>query len=127
MSNSTAIALIAASTFPGFFCYIYTSRLANDVATDIVTGIIRGIPASTEWRWRLLYQRWVYYVTPAVGAAVIVSALNFKIATLTTDAGVEAVAYLVAFAAALVALGWCLSGVSEFIYFRSVLSKSTRD
>ena len=127
MSNSIAIALIAASSFPGFFCYIYTSRLANAVATDIVTGVVGGMPLPAEFRWRLLYQRWLYYVLPAVGAAVAASAINFKIARLAVDGGVQSVAYLVAFGFALAVVGWLLTGLSEFAYYRRVLKEATKD
>lgn len=127
MSNEVAIALIAASSFPGFFCYIYTSRLANAVATEIVTGVVGGMPVPAEFRWRLLYQRWVYYVCPAIGAAVAATAINFKLARLAVDRGVQTLAYFVAFGFGLAVVGWLLSGFSEFAYYRRVLRETTKD
>ena len=127
MSNEIALALVAASTFPGFFCYIYTARMANAVIAQIVTGVIEGMPIPPEWRWRLLYQRWVYYVGAGIGVSLIVAVFNFKLARLATDGGVQAVAYLVAFLGALIGVAWALSSVSELSYFRRMLSETTKD
>jgi hypothetical protein len=127
MSNDVALALVAASTFPGFFCYIYSGKLANALPAQIISGVANGIPIPVEWRWRLLYQRWVYYVGAGIGASLVVAAFNFTVARLATDGGVQALAYLVAFLAALVALAWMLSSISELSYFRRVLKATTND
>jgi len=127
MSNEVALALIAASSFPGFFCYIWTAKLANTLPAQIISGVANGIPIPAEWRWRLLYQRWVYYVGAGIGVSLLVAAFNFKVARLAADGGVQAVAYLVAFLGALVALAWTLSSISELSYFRRVLKATTHD
>jgi len=127
MSNEVALALVAASTFPGFLCYICTAAMANSLPGQIISGVAKGIPIPIEWRWRLLYQRWVYYVGAGIGVSLVVAVFNFKVAGLAADGGVQAVAYLVAFLAALVATGWLLSSISELAYFRRTLKETTND
>jgi len=127
MSDSTAIALIIASFFPGGFLVFWMSKLANDVGAEIVAGVIRGNPMPTKQRWLVFYQTWLGYVSGTVGACVLAAAVNVQIAAHVTDTGVETVAYLAAFFFALIAFSWLLSGVSEFIYYRSVLRQAEAD
>jgi len=127
MSDSTALALIIASFFPGGFLVFYLTKMANDISHEIVAGVVRGSPASTTYRWILLYQTWLGYALAAMGACVFVAALNVKIAVQATDRGVEAVAYLAAFFFALIAFSWLVGAVSELIYYRSVLRQAEAD
>ena len=116
MSNEVALALVAASSFPGFFCHMYSSRMANPVATEIVTGLVGGVPVPAEWRER-----------PSIGVAFLVAAINLKIATATVDPGVQTLAYLFVFGFGLTVVGWVLSGAAEFAYFRRVPQQAIRE
>lgn len=127
MSNEVALALMAGSIFPGYLGYMYTAKLANALTVQIVSGVADGVPMPAEWRWRLLYGRWVYYVAVGVGISFVVAAFNFKVARFATDGGVQAVAYLVAFFGTLVAVGWMVASISELTYYRRVLRETTKD
>jgi predicted secreted protein len=127
MSDSTTIALIIASFFPGTFAIFYISKMTNDVGNEIVTGVIRGIPISTKARWLVLHQTWVGYVLGAVGCGVMIAALNVQIAAHATDAGIQTLAYMAAFFGAFAAIIWVLGAVSGFIYYRSVLRQAEAD
>jgi len=127
MSNSTAIALIIASGFSGLFCVQYISKMANDLASEIVTGVTQGNSVPIKWRWLMLNQFWVPYAITAVGCAVGIAAVNMKIAEYAADAGVKPLAYLVAFFGVVYASGWLLTGASEYVYFRSVLRQAEAD
>ena len=127
MSSSTALALIIASTLAGLYCFQYISNLANEVAAEVITGVVRGNPVPTKWRWLMLHQQWVPYAASAMACGAAVAAVNVTIADHATDAGVKPLAYLIAFLGAVAALGWVLTGVSEFIYFRSVLRQAEAD
>jgi hypothetical protein len=124
MSNTAALALVVASFFPGAFLVFYMSKMANDVGNELVAGVIRGNPMPIKHRWLVLYQTWLGYVSGTVGACVLAAAVNVQIAAHVVETGVETVAYLAAFFFALIAISWLLSGVSEYLYYRSVLSEA---
>jgi len=127
MSDSTAIALIIASFFPGAFVIFYSSKMTNDVGIEILTGVIRGIPISIKARWLILHQTWVGYVLGMVGCGVMIAVLNVQIAAHATDAGIQTVAYMTAFFGAFAAIAWVIGAVSGFIHFRSVLRQAEAD
>ena len=127
MSASTALALIIATDFAGFFCLFWLTKLANDVAAEIETGVIRGTPISTKYRWLLLYQSWFTYVFGAMIAGILSAMLNVRIAAHATAGDVKAVAYVGAVIGGTAAFGWVLFGVSELIHYRSTLRQAEAD
>ena len=127
MSNSAALALIAASTFIGTFVYFYTTKLANDTADEIVMGVIRGVPISKRHRSTLLYQNWFGYLTGAVVCGIFSGILNVRIAAIVSDENVKSVAYVAAVIGFGAAAFWVASAVSDFLYYRSVLSQAEAD
>jgi hypothetical protein len=126
MSTSAALALIIATFLPGFLVF-YLAKLAVDTGAQIVTGVVWGVPVSIKYRRLLLYQTWANYVIGAAGAALLAAAVSLKIARDVADAEVQLLAYFAAFIGALLGAGILLSGVPEFLAFRSVLRETKRD
>jgi hypothetical protein len=124
MSNTAALALIVASFFAGFVGYIYATKFAHHVATEIVTGTARSAPLPTNWRWSLLYGRYLYVWLSVVGWTLGIAAVNVKIGSLTNDAGVKVVAHIVVALNVLVAVGWSAYGTIELLHLRSMLRGS---
>ena len=121
MSSTLAIALICANTFPGFFCFQYVLKLANDVGAEVATAVIRGVPISRTYRGIMLYQVWIGYVLGAVSIGSLVAVLNWSIAELVDAGLVQTAAYLASVIAAVGALGCALNAASGLIYFRRLM------
>lgn len=128
MSNTAALALVVASMSAGFAGYIYVSKWAHQISVEIVTGIAHTapVPLPNEWRWRVLYGRWIYLPISIVGFSTGITAVNITTADLASDAGVKVVAYFVAAMSALIAVNWLVYGIMEFIHLRSILRDSSR-
>jgi len=124
MSSSTAIALITAAGFSGFFCFQYTAKMAADLCQEIVSGVSQGQPMSIKWRWLMLLHYYVPYAMAAVVCAVGIAAVNVTIAQYAPDGGVKSLAYLFAILSGTSAVGWLLGGTVHFIYFRSLLREA---
>jgi len=127
MSNTLAIALICANAFPGFFCFQYVSKLANDAGAEVAMGVIRGVPISQTYRGLMLYQVWIGYVLGAVSILVLVAVLNWSIAVLVDDRLVQTTAYLASVIAAVGALGTTLNAASALIHFRRLIREAKSD
>lgn len=121
MSSTLAIALICANTFPGFFCFHYVLKLANDVGAEVATAVIRGVPISRTYRGIMLYQVWIGYVLGAVSIGSLVAVLNWSIAELVHAGLVQTAAYLASVIAAVGALGCALNAASGLIHFRRLM------
>lgn len=127
MSDTAALALIFASFLGGFAAYIYCSRWAHNLAIEIITGVsgVSALPLPIEWRWRLLYGRWIYLPISIVGLLAFFAVADMKIADLATDAGVRGLGYFAAAFSLMVAVGYLVHGAIEFTHLRSILRNST--
>ena len=119
MSDSTAIALIIATFFPTFFCFLYALKLANDAGEKISTGVLRGIPVPKTYRGIMLYQVWIGYVVAAVACTILGALLNIRIAASVTDGEASAAAHVAAVICAVGALGLAINALVQFHYFQS--------
>jgi hypothetical protein len=119
MSDSAALALIIANFFTSFFCFLYPTKMANDIAVQIETGATRGAPISTKYRRIMLYSTWGGYITAAIGAGMIAALLSVGIAAHTTDDHIEAIAYAHAAICAVGAVGITANVVPELIHLRA--------
>jgi len=127
MSSSLAIALICANTFPGFFCFQYVLKLANDAGAEVATAVIRGVPISRTYRGMMVYQVWIGYVLSAVSIGSLAAVLNWCIAELVGEGVVQSAAYLAAVIAAVGTLGTALNATSALIHFRRLLREMKQD
>jgi hypothetical protein len=121
MSNTAALALVVASFLGGFVGYIYTSKFAHQVATEIVTGTAHAVVLPIAWRWKLLYGRYLYVWLSIVGLTLATAAVNVEIARLTNDAGVKQIAYIIVVLSVFVAVNWFLYGTMELLHLRTML------
>jgi len=124
MSDSIALALIIATFFPAFLCFIYMTKVINDVGMDVLSGTADDRPISTTYRWIMLHQIWAPQVSAIVACLVLASMINFQIAATVTEAGIRAIAYGAALIGGAGALGWLLNGLSAYIHYRSVLRQA---
>ena len=127
MSNSTALALIIGSAFLGVFAYLNIYKWAHTIAAEIVTGLVRSIPVPNKWRWLMLYNQWVPMNAAGLVVAIFVAVANMKIASLSEDPGVNAVAHLVAWSGALLGAGCFLIGASDFVFLRGIVRQAEAD
>jgi hypothetical protein len=127
MSASIALALITANFFLGWTFFFYISRMAQEVAVEVVTGVAMGVPISMKFRRIRLYEKWVSCALGAFGSAVYITIINVKIAEYATDVGIKPVAHMLAFFGAIGALGWLAFGLSQFLHHRSALLGTKRD
>jgi hypothetical protein len=127
MSDFTGLAVISFLFVMGLFCFFYVTRLANDLAAQIVTGVADGNPIPIRQRWLLLYQAWLPHAAGAAGSAIILAAAQVELAEHVGDAEVKRIAYMAAFVGAIGALAWAVNGVSMFLYYRSVLRAAHPD
>ena len=127
MSDSVAFALIIANFFVGFFCFLWASKLAGDIAAEVETGVRDGVPFSVKGRWVVLYSSWVGYVLAAIAAGLLGALVSIGIATHTTDEQVKAISYVNAVVGAVAAFGWMGNGIAEFMHYRSVLRQAEAD
>jgi hypothetical protein len=58
MTDSTGVIVISFLAAAGIICFFYVTKMANDLAAQIMTGTIDGQPISLSYRWLLLYQTW---------------------------------------------------------------------
>jgi predicted secreted protein len=124
MSNSAAFALIIANFFTSFFCFLYATKMANDIAVEIETGVTRGAPISTKYRRIMLYSTWGGYVTAAIGAGMLAALVSMGIAAHTTDGHVKAIAYAHAVIGAVGGFGIMGNAVPELIHHRAVIRQA---
>jgi len=124
MPNSTAIALIVATFFVALPCFMYISKMTNDVGAEILAGVIRGNPVSTKSRWLMLYQIYVSYVLAAMTCGAVLSLASLRIADHVDDADIKRLAYVAAMLGALASISWLLNGLSWFLHYRSVLRQA---
>ncbi len=127
MSTSAAIALIIATFFLGGLSFFWLAKLANDVAAEIVTGVVRGVPVSMKYRRLLLYQTWVNLALASLAFVAFSVAAALKIADYAPDPGVKPLAYLAVFIGAATALASLPTYATEFVAFRSMLAEAKRD
>ena len=88
MSNSTALALLIAASFPAFFA-LYLAKMAVDIGAQVVTGVVGGVPVSINYRWLLLFQTWVSWSVSAVGMAILPGVVALNVAGNVADIGVH--------------------------------------
>jgi hypothetical protein len=127
MPTSTALALLVATSFVGFLCFPYVSRMANDTGHQVVTGVVDGKSVPLSYRWILLHQIWVSNVLIAVAAVSFTVVVGVYVARHVAEPGVRLIAYFGAFLGGTGAFSWVVAGVSEFLYFRSVLRQAEAD
>ena len=126
MSDSVALALAIANFFVGFFCFLWSSKLAGDIAVRVELGVIDGLPMSTKGRWVLLHSSWVGYVLAAIAAGLLSALVSMGIAAHTTSEHVKVISHVNAVIGAVASFGWMANGVSEYVYYRSVVRQAER-
>ena len=124
MSNFESLIIITASFFAGYIGYVYTWKFAHRVATEIATGDAAGSQISPEWRWGLLYGRYLYCVVSIVGWTLGIAAINVQVGNLSVDPGVTIVAYVVVALSVFVAAGGAAFGSLELLRLRTILRKA---
>jgi len=127
MSNSTAIALIIAAFVSVFLCFEYSTKQANELATEIVTGVARGVPLSTEYRLMMLYNHWAGYAVASIFSLLVGAILQVRIAANVSDGDVKTLAYMVAAVTALGAIWWVLAAILEVRQYRSIVRQAEAD
>lgn len=124
MSTSAAIALIIATFFLGGLSFFWLSKLANDVAAEIVTGVVRGVPVSIKYRRLLLYQTWVNLALASLAFAAFAVVAVLIIGDYAPDSSVKPLAYLAAFMGAVTVVASLPTYATEFLAFRSTLRQA---
>ena len=124
MSTSTALVLIAATTFSAMFVFLQATKMANDTANEIATGVVRGIRISNEYRSILLYGNWFGQGFAAVLPALFLGILNVRIAGVVTDENVQSLAYVVAVIGFGGVAYWVIASIPEFQYYRSLVRQT---
>lgn len=127
MSASIAFALIIATFFPGMFCFLYASKMANDIADETVTGVVRGVPVPRKYRGIKFFQMFLGYVLIAVVCALFVALVTAGIGQHAVDANVRGLAYATAFIGAAGALGWLFNAASALLYFRFIWRETAKN
>ena len=127
MSTSAAIALILATFFLGLVSFFWLGRLANDVAAQVITGVVGGVPISLKYRRLLLYQTWINNALAGLASVAFGVFVVLKIADYATDPGIKPVAYLAAFIGGVTVLASVPTFLTEFVAFRAALVESKRD
>jgi predicted secreted protein len=126
MSNLNDLALIIATFISGIFLIVYITKHQNEAGNDVLLGIIRGVPISTEARWIILLQVFV----SLAGAILLVDFfLTFALLKIAgrVDEDLRWLAYL---GASITGLGFVLQlsfGTSAFFKYASILRRTTRD
>lgn len=126
MSNLNEYALIIATFISGGFLIVYVTKLQNDAVSDIITGVFRGVPVSTEMRWIWLFQ---VFVGMAMFVAIVDFFLMFaflKIAA-TMAGDVQWLAYLGAGATGFAFVTQILFGTSAGLKLAAILRQSRRE
>lgn len=106
---------------------MYVTKMTNDLAVQIVTGIMDGSPISTQQRRFLLYQTWAGYAVALVGLGIFLAAAQTQLAGSVADESVKTLGWLAAIVAALGSVNWLLNGAAEFLYYRSVVREAEAD
>jgi hypothetical protein len=127
MSDATALALICANLFPGFFCSQYVLKIANDAFVGIAMGVHQGVPVSRTLRGISLYQAYVGYLLGVVTIMSLMAVLNWCIADLVDDGLVQTAAYLASVTTATGAIGVALNGTSAVVYAQRLLREARPD
>jgi hypothetical protein len=127
MTDSTGVIAISFLAAMGIICFFYITKMANDLAAQIMTGMINGTPISTSYRWLLLYQTWLSYAVCLVGWGIFLAAAEAQIAQLVSDERVKMLGYLAAVFAGVGALNWLVNGAAAFVSYRTVLRQAEAD
>jgi hypothetical protein len=127
MTDSTGVIVISFLAAAGIICFFYLTKMANDLAAQIMTGMIDGHPISTDYRWLLLYQTWASYAVCLIGWGIFLAAAEMQVAALVSNESIKLLGHLAAAFAALGALNWLVNGAAAFVSYRSVLRQAEAD
>ena len=127
MTDSTGVIVISFLGAVGIICFFYITKMANDLAAQIMTGMINGHPISTDYRWLLLYQTWASYAVGVVGWGIFLAVAEAQVAALVSNEGIKTLGYLAAVIAGVGALNWLVNGAAAFVSYRRVLRQAEAD
>ncbi len=121
MSEFTGLVAIAFYMVAGFFLFFYVTKMANDIAAQIVVGFVLGRPISTKHRFLLLYQTWTSYATCLVALGPLLAGSLYLMAERVETEGVKLLAYGGCFMAMVGSLMWLVHGAMAFIHYRDTV------
>lgn len=105
---------------------LWITKMAHDLAIQIVTGIARGMPLSPRTREGMLFHMWL----PTEVGAVVVFAFGafafLEMANHVSGAGVKLLAHLAAFLAGSSAAIVLVSAFSALFQYRAKLRQAKR-
>jgi hypothetical protein len=127
MSDLVGASLVFFLGTMGFFCFFYISKMTSDIGEKILTGIREGNAIPTSTRWYLLHTQYAPYASGAVSAGVFLALAQLQMAKHVEDPGVEFLAHMAAFIAAVGGTAWLVNGAAEFFHYRSVLRQAEAD
>lgn len=125
MSNLNDLALIIATFISGIFLVVYVTKHQNEAGNDVLLGVVRGVPISTETRWILLFQ---VFVSMAGAILLVDFFLTFAFLKIAGRV-VEDLRWLAYLGAGIAGLGFVLQlafGTSAFFKYASILRRTTR-
>jgi hypothetical protein len=124
MSEFTSLVAIAFYIIAGFFLFFYITKMANDIAAQIVVGFVLGRPISTKHRFLLLYQTWMSYATCLVALGPLLAGSLYLMAEHVDTEGVKLLAYGGVFVAMVGSLMWLVHGATAFLHYRAIIREA---
>jgi hypothetical protein len=126
MSEFTSLVAISFYIVAGFFLFFYITKMANDIAAQIVVGFVLGRPISTKHRLLLLYQTWMSYATCLVALGPILAGSLYLMSEQVETEGVKLLAYGGGFVSMVGSLMWLVHGATAFVHYRATVLETER-